>query len=341
MNTHKVILDCDNTMGLPAWEVDDGLVILYLLGREDIDLLGITNIFGNSSLRNVSHYTKKLLKDLGREDIPRFDGEAYQGQNPDLQKALRGGRLVRLLNRLTGGSITPFRTAVRAMDRYRGESPPGEDPSPAARFLAETAAAHPGEVVLLAAGPVSNLYKASLIDGNFFSNLKEIVIMGGYTRELVLGGRSLPELNLACDPAASRVVLFSGCPITIMNGHICLEAPFGAEDIRRLDFWPEERRAVLSSWLKGFGGLLGIDVFYLWDLLLPVYVSYPELFPRQEVRINPSEIDLRRGMLMPCGEGEGVVINMPEHIADRERFMDILFEAWKKEAELESSGWNL
>lgn len=340
MGNHKIILDCDNTMGMKAWEVDDGLVLLYVLGRDDLELLGITNVFGNSSLANVSYYTKNLLREIGREDIPRFDGQPYRGQNPSLKTELRGKAFLRLFNRLTGGRNATLRTAVRAMDRYRGEQLPTDDKNAAAVFLAEKAAEFPGEITLLAAGAMSNLYQASLIDPKFFSNLKEIVLMGGYTRELILGGRSLPELNLACDPKASRAVLFADCPVTVMNGHVCLEAPFGKDDLKRLDFWPESRQTVLREWLQGFGGCLNTDVFYLWDLLLPVYVSYPELFPRNEVHINPTEQDLRTGMLMPCGPDEGTVINMPEHIADRDRFMGILFDGWRKEAALEKNGWS-
>ena len=74
MKKQKVIIDCDNTMGLPGWEVDDGLVLLYLLGRDDIDLLGITNTFGNGSLKDVAKYTEEILSDIGRTDIPRFNG---------------------------------------------------------------------------------------------------------------------------------------------------------------------------------------------------------------------------------------------------------------------------
>ena len=45
--TERVIFDCDNTMGQPYREVDDGLTLLYLLGRSDVELLGITTTFGN------------------------------------------------------------------------------------------------------------------------------------------------------------------------------------------------------------------------------------------------------------------------------------------------------
>lgn len=312
---HKVILDCDNTMGMPSWEVDDGLVILYLLGRTDIDFLGITNVFGNSSLKNVSQYTAELLRDIGRTDIPRYEGEAFHGQNPKFKAALQG------------------------VERYEGEIEQQEEITPAARFMADTVADYPGEVTILAAGPLSNLYKASLHDKSFFSNVKEIVVMGGVLENFYVGETLVEELNLACDPEASEKVLYSGTPITIMNAHVCLQAPFGKEEIERIDFWSEERKTILYNWLENFGSSLGVDVFYLWDLLLPVYISYPDLFERNEVQLTSTKKDLERGFLLRGDKGRGVTVNMPMRIKDRETFIDILFDAWQRESELEASNW--
>ena len=49
----RVIYDCDNTMGKPLSEIDDGLTLLYLLGREDLELVGVTTTFGNGALEDV------------------------------------------------------------------------------------------------------------------------------------------------------------------------------------------------------------------------------------------------------------------------------------------------
>ena len=56
--SQRVILDCDNTMGQPYKEVDDGLTLLYLLGRPDIDLLGITTVI---AIKNVTFYSEKAI----------------------------------------------------------------------------------------------------------------------------------------------------------------------------------------------------------------------------------------------------------------------------------------
>ena len=148
-------------MGLPLKEIDDGLTLLYLLGRSDMELLGVATTFGNGAIDKVYPQTERLLHEVGRADLPVFRGE-----------------------------------------RGRGQPPPD-----AARFLAETVAAHAGEITLLATGPLGNLRAAAELDPAFFDNLKQIVCMGGTLRPLRIGWRNLPELNLSADPEAAFAVL--------------------------------------------------------------------------------------------------------------------------------------
>lgn len=72
-----VILDCDNTFGVPGCDVDDGLALLYLLGCPEVNLLGITCTYGNNTLDTVYSNTKRLLAQWGREDIPVLRGAAF------------------------------------------------------------------------------------------------------------------------------------------------------------------------------------------------------------------------------------------------------------------------
>ena len=83
MNKMPVILDCDNTMGVPGCDVDDGLTLLYLLGCPEVNLLGVTCSYGNNTQQTVYDNTLRLLKKWGREDIPVFRG----GDNPIRRKS--------------------------------------------------------------------------------------------------------------------------------------------------------------------------------------------------------------------------------------------------------------
>ncbi len=61
----KLIFDCDNTMGVEGCDVDDGLALLYLLGKKDIDITGITTTYGNSDVEIVYSNTCRIVKELG------------------------------------------------------------------------------------------------------------------------------------------------------------------------------------------------------------------------------------------------------------------------------------
>jgi len=76
----NIIFDCDNTFDVPGCDVDDGLTLLYLLGSAEARLLGITTCYGNSDLATVGQTTGRMLRDLGREDIPYYQGCAQAGE---------------------------------------------------------------------------------------------------------------------------------------------------------------------------------------------------------------------------------------------------------------------
>ena len=61
-------------MGIKGKDIDDGLALLYLLGRLDIELEGVTTTYGNGSIEEVNESTKTLLKSLGIYDVPLIKG---------------------------------------------------------------------------------------------------------------------------------------------------------------------------------------------------------------------------------------------------------------------------
>lgn len=279
----QVIYDCDNTMGLPFKEVDDGLTLLYLLGRPDIELIGVTTTFGNGTAQQSYDQTRKLLAQAGRPGIPVLLG---------------------------------------ADRRF---APPTE----AASFLAETAAAHPGDIDILATGPLGNLRGAAELDPQFFSHVHQIACMGGYTAPLRIGKKNIAELNLSVDPEASYQAFNADCPLTLMNAHVCLQAPLNKAEIAAFTFWPPRMRRILRWWLFAFGTFCGVSEFYLWDLLPAVYLSYPDLFAQQRVHIHSSVQDLENGSLIVEDGGDERLINMPDRILDVEKFKAVIFDAWK------------
>ncbi len=283
--SQKIIFDCDNTLGLPFKEVDDGLALLYLLGRPDLQLLGVTTVFGNGAGEQTYAQTRQLLRDYARTDLPVLAGAAKAGAGA----------------------------------------------TPAARFLAQSAAAQPGEITLLATGPLSNLRAAAELDRAFFSNLRQVVCMGGVLEPLRIGGKELAELNFSADPQAAWVLLNAACPLTLMSAQVCLGARFGWNDLKRARFLDEKLRRSLCNWLLAFDTSFGGAEFYLWDLLPAVFLSFPELFDRCEVAITSTLADLCQGaLLVSPREDRRRTVNLPSCIADLARFKSVLFEAWER-----------
>jgi len=282
----RVICDCDNTLGVPGRPIDDGQAMLYLFGRPDIEMVGVTTTFGNGPIEEVYPATKQFLLDAGRPANPVYEGEGERGQAP----------------------------------------------TAAAHFLAEAAAKDPGEITVLAIGPLGNLRAAAEIDPGFFGNLKQIAIMGGYLEALPIPGwEQVQEVNLAGDPEGAYVTLNGGCPITLMNAQVCLAAPYGLDHLDSIQHWEGSpiHRAI-RDWLVQCEHRHSGATEFLWDVLPAVYISYPDLFDSNPVQIVSTVDDLETGTLVLGEGGDTAPINMPLRILDVERFYEIVYEGWKR-----------
>lgn len=237
------------------------------------------------------------------------------------------------------GTLAQVHSATRALVQaagrpslplHQGAATRNAGTTPAARFLVEQVRARPGELTLLATGPLGNLSAAAALASDFLAKVRHIIVMGGYLHPLRIGSRMVAELNFSCDPVAAHTVLHAPCPVTVINAHVCLEAPFSREDVARLAHWGAPVQDLIQAWLDVFGSWCAADVFYLWDLLPAVYLSHPELFVDGALRIASTVDDLENGLLVAGTAGPE--ITMPAHIRDRDRFMALLHAAWQRVA---------
>lgn len=61
----KCILDFDNTMGIHGRDIDDGITWMFLEGRADVELLGVTTTFGNGTVEEVNRMTEEMKARIG------------------------------------------------------------------------------------------------------------------------------------------------------------------------------------------------------------------------------------------------------------------------------------
>lgn len=284
----KIIHDFDNTLGIHGCDVDDGLALLYLLGCDEAEIIGVTTTYGNSKLEVVQENTEKMLAEIGRTDI-----------------------------------------AV-----HRGGIAAGDYKSDAAVYLAEMAEKYKGELEILATGSLTNIYGAALQNPDFFSQVKQIVLMGGITAPLVFAKQTMDELNFSCDPAAALAVLQGNTVVATMTGNNCLKVLFTRDEYcRRLtDESNPAVRFILEKtgyWFDDNINNYGIQGFYNWDVASAVYLMHPELFAENPTALALSEQDLQRGFLRKADEGQAAncTVYLPE-IQDEAGFRNTVYECW-------------
>ena len=191
----KVIFDTD--FGLPPQ--DDGLALILALNSPEIDILGVTTVAGNFSTERATTDCLRTLEIAGREEIPVYKGADMPlvHESSDYARRVHG--------------------------EWWSDDPPPMPPggfaakqaeqATAAEFMLQTVLGAPGEVTILAIGPLTNVAMAIRQHPKFTSSVKQIVIMGGAIARLPDGhGNVTPnaEFNFWVDPEAARIVLRSG-----------------------------------------------------------------------------------------------------------------------------------
>jgi purine nucleosidase len=194
MSRHKVIYDTD-----PG--VDDAMALVFQALHPDIELLGLTSVFGNTTIETTTR-NARFLAGRFAPGVP-----VAQGAAAPLKRA------------------APEPVAWIHGDNGLGnivlESGPEAvlDARPAHRFIIDTVHAHPGEVTLIAVGPLTNLALALADDPRIASLVKQVVIMGGaFGTDGVLGNVTpAAEANIAGDPDAADAVFGAPWPVAIVG----------------------------------------------------------------------------------------------------------------------------
>lgn len=191
----KVIADQDSA----GPQGTNFLSLLMLLRAPQIDLLGITTVSGDQYVEPATVFALWATELTDRTDVPVIKGAELPLVNTKREQELRE----QLYGSYPGwhGCFNPD-----APDSKTTWAPPGGYPKVKARpgraadFIIDTIRANPGEVVLYAAGPLTNIALAVRMDPGIVPLTKAIYIMGGSSS----GG---PELNWWWDPEAASIVL--------------------------------------------------------------------------------------------------------------------------------------
>ncbi len=201
----------------------------------------------------------------------------------------------------------------------------------APRFLAEITAAYPGEMSILATGSTTNLRAASFLNPNFYSNVREIVCMGGVTESLVITpGRIMDELNLSCDALATYELLAAPCETTIATAQNCLPAFFSREGLSAefgSDSW---LCRVVDYWFNDMDAAYEWNGWTCWDIVAAFALVRPHLFDWTTMDVALNRRFLEAGYLERASKGAPCAPIKVPIIKDPDAFRTEAYEAWHR-----------
>ena len=253
----KVILDTDI-----GDDIDDAFALALALRSPEITVVGITTAWGDTALR--ARLVNRLLKETGTETVP-----------------------------VVAGLPTESKTSFTQSDWAQQGDPAPEHPD-GPGYLLEEARKAPGQITLVAIGPLTNLGAAIQRDPEGFRKFKRVVLMGGSIRrgygDLGYKPDRGPdaEYNIRSDVSAAQKLFSSGVPIYMM--------PLDSTQLL-LD---ENKRTLLFSTGSQLTNALAALYFQwvrstrtptatLFDAMAVAYVANPQLCPAEPLHIRVDE----------------------------------------------------
>jgi len=186
--------------------VDDAMAIAYALSHPDIELLALTTVFGNTHLEATTRNACWLLDQFGAASVDVARGAAL----PMAQGPLPHAEFVHGADGV--GNAYPSEPVVLNPSARHARI----QESSAAEYIVSAARARPGEIALVAIGPLTNIAAALALEPSLPSLVHSLVIMGGTLDE---PGNVSPaaEANFFNDPHAGDSILAADWPATLVG----------------------------------------------------------------------------------------------------------------------------
>jgi purine nucleosidase len=207
MKPKRIIIDTD-----PG--IDDSLAILLALASPEVTLEGLTVVHGNCSTEQGVTNALSVLELADASHIPVVHGCELPLVQPSLLAPETHGNKGLGYAQLPGPQSRPI--VQKGCD-----------------FLIEKIMSNPGDITLVAIGPLTNIALAIRQEPRIVQAVKEVFIMGGAMRH---EGNTTPlaEFNTYVDPHAAHIVYHSGMPITLTPLDVTYQCILLAEDVERL-----------------------------------------------------------------------------------------------------------
>ncbi len=309
----KVILDCDPGM-------DDSMAIVMACKSKELDVKAITTVSGNYPVEITSINARKVLEIIDRIDIPVGKG--------------MGKPIVRQLPK------DPF---------THGKDGQGDNnlPDPkmplsskhAVDLIIDIVKENPGEIYIIATGPLSNIAMAMIKAPEIKSMIAGIYAISGafglnkYAFLNATGDTPLSEWNVYVDPEASEIVYNSGVNLVALGLDVAthFDVNFSSNDIEELEKSSKKEAKFLLNAIK-FVNSRGFDAYCaVIDCMAVAYSIDNEIVETIKGRVGiETKGDLTLGMTVLDSRHHHVWENLPiiqiGSKADYAKFLKLLMD---------------
>ncbi|XP_015901960.1 uridine nucleosidase 1 isoform X2 [Ziziphus jujuba] len=255
-NPEKLIIDTD-----PG--IDDTMAILMAFQTPELEILGLTTTFGNVTTEDATRNALLLCDIAGCPDVPVAEGspEPLKGGIPRVADFVHGSDGL--------GNIFLPPPNTKKIEKN------------AAEFLVHKVSEYPGEVSILALGPLTNIALAIKRDSSFARKVKRLIVLGGAF--FALGNvNPAAEANIYGDPEAADVVFTSGANITVVGINITTQVKLADADLLELRQSKGKHAQFISDTCKFYRDWHvksdGVHGIFLHDPVSFVALVRPDLF---------------------------------------------------------------
>ena len=252
--TEKIIIDTDI-----GDDVDDAFALALAVKSPELEILGVTTTFGDTEAR--AKIVDRFLGEVGRTEIPVFAGTAATTKNPMSQRRYaESGHFVKASH---GNAVD---------------------------FLLDEIRKYPGEITLIAIGPLMNVGAAIDKDAATFRKLRRVVLMGGSIRRGYgdLGYTPpvppMPEWNILNDVSSAQKLFAAGVPLFVMPLD---STQLKLDEVKREFLFSQG--TVVSDQLAVLYHQWGQETPTLFDPMTIAFALRPELCPVQGMHIRVDE----------------------------------------------------
>ena len=301
-------------------DIDDAFALALALRSPELRLLGVTTAYGDTELR--AKLVDRYLEAVGRTDISADIGMPTPHANVFTQAAYAQQRILPPVDRCTLQllSVSQIPTPQREKDRYEVCQ---KDRNDAIGSILRKAREHPGQITLIAVGPLNNIEAAIKRDPETFRKLKRVVMMGGsiYRGYDGKAGERRPadaEWNISRYPAGLKALLASGVPVFMMpldSTQIHLETREREEIFSHGSPLTDQLTLLYHQWLAGTEGHPNAPT--LFDPVAVAYAVRPELCPATPMRLEVDD----KGFTRPVEGAPNAQVCLK---SDEKGFMDLL-----------------